>query len=45
MFLRTTRIDHAHRRWAPVPESRYSPEQLRMIPPLGRKLLGLDPWE
>jgi ectoine hydroxylase-related dioxygenase (phytanoyl-CoA dioxygenase family) len=45
MFLRTTRVDHAHYPWQPVPESRYSPEQLSMIPPLGRKLLGLDPWE
>jgi Phytanoyl-CoA dioxygenase (PhyH) len=44
MFLRYHRVDHAHYPAGPVPESRYSPEQLAMIPPLGRKMLGLDPW-
>jgi hypothetical protein len=45
MFLRYHRVDHAHHPAQPVPESRYNAEQLAMIPPLGRKLLGLDPWE
>lgn len=45
MFLRYLRLDHPHSPPRPVPEGRYNPEQLSMIPPLGRKLLGLDPWE
>lgn len=43
-FTRFTRVDHPHSPGAPAPEGRWSPEQLAVMTPLGRKLLGVDPW-
>lgn len=43
-FTRFTRHDHPHNPWQPAPEGRWSPEQLAVMSPLGRKLLGADPW-
>lgn len=42
-FLRFVRTDHPHGA-ASLPVRSYSEEQLAVISPLGRRLLGLDPW-
>lgn len=44
-FLRWVRYDHPYGRAAAVPPDTYDQRQLAVLDPLGRKLLGIDPWE
>ncbi len=43
-FTRFTRADHPHSPQQPAEPGRWSPEQLGAMTPLGRRLLGVDPW-
>lgn len=43
-FTRYLREDHPHEPAEPVPANRYNARQLAVMTPLGRKLLGVDPW-
>ncbi len=43
-FTRFIREDHPHSSGQPAPPGRYNERQLRVLTPLGRKLLGVDPW-
>ncbi|MGH2354333.1 MAG: phytanoyl-CoA dioxygenase family protein [Chloroflexota bacterium] len=43
-FTRFTRADHPHYPQKPAEPGRCSPEQLAVMTPLGRKLLGVEPW-
>lgn len=43
-FTRFIREDHPHYPARPAAPDQYNQAQLRVMTPLGRKLLGLDPW-
>lgn len=43
-FTRFMREDHPHYPAKPAPTTRYNDEQLRVMTPLGKKLLGVEPW-
>ncbi len=43
-FTRFIREDHPHHPAKPAPPGRYNDRQLESMTPLGRKLLGVDPW-
>lgn len=43
-FTRFIREDHPHHPAKPAPPGRYNDRQLEAMTPLGRKLLGVDPW-
>jgi ectoine hydroxylase-related dioxygenase (phytanoyl-CoA dioxygenase family) len=43
-FTRFTRADHPHYPQRPAEPGRWSSEQLAVMTPLGRRLLGVDPW-
>ena len=43
-FTRFTRADHPHHPQTPAEPGRWRPDQLAVMTPLGRKLLGVDPW-
>ncbi len=43
-FTRYIREDHPHYPAEPIPPGRYNDRQLQAMSPLGRKLLGVDPW-
>lgn len=43
-FTRFVREDHPHTTADPAPPDRYNEQQLAVMTPLGRKLLGVDPW-
>jgi hypothetical protein len=43
-FTRFIREDHPHRPGTPAPATLYNERQLRVMTPLGRKLLGVEPW-
>ena len=44
-FTRFTRADHPHYPQQPAEPGRWSAEQLAVMTPLGRQLLGVDPWD
>ncbi len=43
-FTRFTRADHPHYPQTPAEPGRWRPDQLAVMTPLGRQLLGVDPW-
>jgi ectoine hydroxylase-related dioxygenase (phytanoyl-CoA dioxygenase family) len=43
-FTRYTRADHPHYPQQPAEAGRWSPAQVGAMSPLGRRLLGVDPW-
>ena len=43
-FLRWVRMDYPHGRAERPRSGKYSDEQLAVLTPLGRRLLGVDPW-
>lgn len=43
-FTRFIREDHPHRPGKPAPANLYNERQLNVMTPLGRKLLGVEPW-
>jgi ectoine hydroxylase-related dioxygenase (phytanoyl-CoA dioxygenase family) len=44
-FTRFTRADHPHYPQQPAEPDRWTAEQLAVMTPLGRKLLGVEPWQ
>lgn len=44
-FTRFTRADHPHYPQQPAPPGRWNADQVAVMTPLGRKLLGVDPWD
>jgi ectoine hydroxylase-related dioxygenase (phytanoyl-CoA dioxygenase family) len=43
-FTRFTRFDHPHYPLKPAASDQWSAEQVAVMTPLGRKLLGVEPW-
>ncbi len=44
-FQRYIRVNNRHRLIRPAGPTRFNADQIRALPPLGRRLLGLDPWD